>query len=287
MSTVIRASLKLFSVRSISTSTRFARVRSFDNIEIATQNIDLNNPRLFSGLFRDVPAIARWFINSETVPGAHELRSSYLDKYGSAFVPLELTRSAVNDPDAKQNSSFERFDAPLSLLLSQMTSSDKTLALYLAQCPLYDLPSDLQADLPTPDLIARIGRGDIYASSLWMGRPPTKTPLHRDPNPNLFVQLAGRKVVRLMKPEYGRRLYERLGTGRGHANIRGEEMMAGGEMERLESAIWDDDNTRDSNIDGLEAVLESGDALFVPLGWWHAVHGVGSGANASVNWWFR
>jgi hypothetical protein len=33
-----------------------------------------------------------------------------------------------------------------------------------------------------------------------IGHPPTYTPLHRDPNPNIFVQLAGEKVVRLLAP---------------------------------------------------------------------------------------
>jgi hypothetical protein len=90
-----------------------------------------------------------------------------------------------------------------------------------------------------------------------------------------------------MKPELGRRLYERSRVA-GHANMRGEEMMAGPEMEKLEQAIWDDDDNEDGESgSGVEATLESGDALYIPLGWWHAVHGVGQGANASVNWWFR
>ncbi|KAF2255883.1 Clavaminate synthase-like protein [Trematosphaeria pertusa] len=250
-------------------------------------NFSPNEPVVFKKRFSDMPAIARWFVPSSKEKGFHELKLSYLEQYGSTIVPLELTRHHANDSDAKQQSTFERFEAPLSLLLSHITSSDKSLALYLAQCSLADLPSDLQADLPTPSLVSRIGRGDIYASSLWMGRPPTRTPLHRDPNPNLFVQLAGRKVIRLMKPEDGKAVYERSRVGRGHANMRGEEMMAGEELERLESVVWHNGSEASGCVDGIEATLESGDALFVPLGWWHAVRGIGSGANASVNWWFR
>jgi hypothetical protein len=241
-----------------------------------------------------LPAIWKWFMPPTVEHGHRELNTTYLGIHGSAIVPLELTRFNATSTVAEKRVAFERFEAPLSLLLSHMTGSDQSLSLYLAQCALDDLPTGLQADLPTPELLSTLGHGraDIYGSSLWMGRPPTKTPLHRDPNPNLFVQLAGRKVVRLMEPDHGRRLYERLRTGAGHAHMRGDEMMMGREMERLESAVWDDgtgdDGTGDmQDASGVEATLESGDALLIPLGWWHAVHGLGESPNASVNWWFR
>ena len=117
-----------------------------------------------------------------------------------------------------------------------------------------------------------------------MGRPPTYTPLHRDPNPNLFIQLVGTKVIRLMKPEDGRKLYAGAKSGNGHANIRGEEMMLGGERDGLENAVWVDGNSND-NI-ALETTLESGDGLYIPLGWWHSVRGIKrpeNGVNASVS----
>ncbi|KAF1956114.1 Clavaminate synthase-like protein, partial [Byssothecium circinans] len=241
-------------------------------------------PIIFKDHFCDVPAISKWFIPSQTETGYHELNFPYLSNCGSTVVPLELTRF---DATGKRTVSFERFEAPLSLLLSHMISSDTSLALYLAQCSLNDLPSQVQTDIPTPALINRLGRGDIYGSSLWMGRPPTRTPLHRDPNPNLFVQLAGRKVIRLMRPKQGTRLYERSRVGQGHANMRGDEMMAGQEMERLESVVWGEDSSDNESVGGVEATLDSGQALFIPRGWWHAVRGVGKGANASANWWFR
>ncbi|KIW10541.1 hypothetical protein PV08_11505 [Exophiala spinifera] len=164
-------------------------------------------------------------------------------------------------------------------------------------------------------------KGDIYASSLWLGRPPTYTPLHRDPNPNLFIQLAGRKAVRLLPPEVGGAIFDDVQdririasrTARhtpSSATIRGDEMMVGPEKVALHDAIWldDDDDDYDNHVDsdtdddkpktknrysdvlrtyGLETHLQLGDALFIPKGWWHSVKGVGHGVTASVNWWFR
>jgi len=146
----------------------------------------------------------------------------------------------------------------------------------------------MQNDLPTPDIVLHAGKGDVYASSIWLGQAPTYTPLHRDPNPNLFVQLAGVKQIRLFKPEIGRAIFakvqERIG-GRASATMRGEEMMQGMEREALEKEVWAGEG--EFRAGAWEAEVESGDALFIPKGWWHSVKGVGEGMTGSVNWWFR
>jgi len=145
------------------------------------------------------------------------------------------------------------------------------------------------------------GKGDIYDSSIWLGLAPTHTPLHRDPNPNLFVQLAGRKVVRVFEPAIGRELFAQAGSG----GVRlGEEMMAGEGRAALDAVVWDDleleweqqkqeqkqqhDDVKVNGIMvGYEAVLDAGDGMFIPKGWWHSIKGVGDGIVGSVNWWFR
>jgi hypothetical protein len=139
-----------------------------------------------------------------------------------------------------------------------------------------------------------------------MGIPPTNTPLHRDPNPNLFVQLAGQKVVRLLRPDSGRAVYEytkRLcAEVEGHsasngASMRGDEMMMGLERRILGVCVWDDKEgmlqgtlNKTLEIEGFETTLHAGDGIFIPKGWWHSIRGTGdhrNGINASVNWWFR
>ncbi|KAF1835520.1 Clavaminate synthase-like protein [Decorospora gaudefroyi] len=258
---------------------------------IRIPGLDAERPALFSRAFDHIPAIGKWFTNESQYRYPSELKTAYLEQYGDAIVPLELTRSSPDDN--APNATFDRFEAPLSLLLKDMTDNEpRDTRLYLAQHSLADLPEGLNADLPTPtDFLSSLhSRGDIYASSLWMGRPPTRTPLHRDPNPNLFVQLAGKKTVRMLRPAAGRVMYEtvrqQIDQAGGTANMRGEEMMQGREMEALEAAVWSDEVGKGGTL-GYHAELRSGDALYIPNGWWHAVRGVGKGANASVNWWFR
>jgi hypothetical protein len=270
---------------------RFSAVEALEYLdttgELNIPHFDANKPAVFKSAFSDYPAIKKWFTSNDDNSGCyHKLKLAYLDQYGNATVHLEVTRPSV---DNAQNEMFDRIEAPLSLLLAHMgATEERGVRLYLAQHLLEDLPAELNKDLPTPlaFLTHLKARGDIYASSLWMGKPPTRTPLHRDPNPNLFVQLAGKKKIRMMKPEVGRGVFERvrqqISGATGDANMRGEEMMQGSEMEGLETAVWGEDEGCLDGVKGWEMTLTSGDALYIPLGWWHAVRGIGKGANASV-----
>lgn len=187
--------------------------------------------------------------------------------------------------------SFHQFEAPLSLLLAadsfNATAPHPLRSLYIAQYPIDCLPADYAADLPTPRLVKEAGRGDVYNSSVWMGLEPTYTPLHRDPNPNLFVQLRRSKVIRMLAPAAGDALYRdvRAALGMpGNSRIRGAEMMYGPERDLLHERVW-----ADGGAHVLEVEVGPGDAVYVPLGWWHSVRSVGgeAGLNASANWWFR
>ena len=233
--------------------------------------------------FCSLPAVERWFRHGR-------LDTEYLATHGGeALVPLELTQASASSTTT--TTSFQRFQAPFSLFLQWMQTpqpgspEQRQQSLYLAQCQLDDLPAVLRDDFPVPPLVAHAGRGDIYNTNVWIGLAPTYTPLHRDPNPNLFVQMAGEKVVRLVSPEEGLGVFgavrRRLGKagGRETAVFRGDEMMQGEERERLEEVVWGGDTAPSG---GYEARLGPGDGLFIPKGWWHSIKGVGEGVTASV-----
>jgi hypothetical protein len=228
-----------------------------------------------------------WFIprahTQDDSPPAFSLKQDFWAKYSDVTVPLELTT------DHKNGAVFQQMQAPLGVLLSWMeqATGESSPRLYLAQCKLTDLPQSLRDHVRTPEIAQKAGKGDIYDANLWMGLAPTYTPLHRDPNPNLFLQLAGRKVIRLFPPDVGLTIFaevqEKLGRSASSA-FRGEEMMQGPEKDLLEREVWE---RKEHSADGYEAVLDHGEALFIPLGWWHSIKGVGRGVTASVNWWFR
>nr|OQO22585.1 hypothetical protein B0A51_11848 [Rachicladosporium sp. CCFEE 5018] len=267
--------------------------------------------------FAHIPAIAKWF----TAPTRHDdvasLNTRYLSRFGSSIVPLEITNEG-NFTQIQQSLSFflECVTASTSTFVPESSSryfssfvpgaraikrtsstndffsastlTAPTARVYLAQASLSDLPQMLRDDVPTPDLVLKAGKGDVYETSIWLGQAPTYTPLHRDPNPNLFVQLAGRKEVRLFPPSIGNAIFayvqEQIG-GDANATMRGEEMMQGAERKALEAAVWDEASEYAGRVQCAE--LEAGDGLFIPKGWWHSVSGTGQGMTGSVNWWFR
>lgn len=257
--------------------------------------------------FKTFPAATKWFVQAKEAASQPrqyssierlQLNHSYLDQFNDTILPYELIKPASqqlktanptlnymlnaliadSDPDA----TFHRFSAPLELFLLAQESISQ---LYIAQAQIFDLPKELREDLPTPNIVKQAGKGDIYDTNIWLGCPPTYTPLHKDPNPNLFVQLASRKEVRIFEPSTGREIFvqvqRQLGRN-GRESMRGAEMMEGKERELLDEAVWGKDAKG-----GYTALVQPMDALFIPKGWWHSIKSVGDDVNASVNWWFR
>ncbi|KAI9767223.1 MAG: hypothetical protein M1840_005823 [Geoglossum simile] len=241
------------------------------------------------GQFADLPVLKHWFQPKDDTllrSSAFTLDRTHLLGPEEIMIPLELTSG---------KDKFQRFQAPLSMFVEwvwRASTSDVTDRLYLAQAKISDLPQRLKDDFPAPAYVTRAGKGDIYDTNLWIGLAPTYTPLHRDPNPNIFVQLAGTKIVRLFEPDVGvdifKRVQREVGTN-ASAVFRGDEMMVGQERELLEDQVWGDraGNNTTSGVLGHEAQLDRGDGLFIPSGWWHSIKGVGEGITGSVNWWFR
>lgn len=213
----------------------------------------------------------------------------YLSAFKNAIVPLELMRTTTTSDDALNDRSFQRGEAPFDVFLDWAeNATEKTNErIYLAQASIRELPQPLKDDLPTPELVLKAGKGEIYDTSLWLGISPTYTPLHKDPNPNLFVQLAGSKVVRLLPPEAGCEIFTAVQAALGRstsASFRGTEMMEGEEKALLEAAIWNSSAQENDHVfAGQEAHLSCGDGLFIPKGWWHSVKGIGTGITGSVS----
>ncbi len=91
----------------------------------------------------------------------------------------------------------------------------------------------------------------------WMGPQGTITPFHHDLANNLMVQIAGRKRVKLVAAAETPRMRN---SRHCFSDWQGDDLAAGpGDAERPPV---------------LEVILEPGDALFLPIGWWHHAEGL-------------
>ncbi|KAJ8061306.1 hypothetical protein OCU04_010369 [Sclerotinia nivalis] len=275
-------------------------------------------PSTSLGKESSIKIAGKWFVPNFWIRFANTTReeantlvpTKYLEYFADTILPYELTvdsldvrnqfegfmrhykfhvafseqlQQSLQPHDSKRT--FYRFYAPLTLFLLA-TSPHHPLPLYIAQAQIADLPRELQKDLPTPKVVKEAGKGDVYAANIWMGTSTSYTPLHKDPNPNLFIQSVGKKKVRLFPPTVGRGIYQNVQQSigaSGIASIRGEEMMEGPERSLLEERVWGEGVTEE----GFEVEVGPGDALFIPKGWWHSIKSLDGGINASVNWWFR
>ncbi|RFU26436.1 hypothetical protein B7463_g9919, partial [Scytalidium lignicola] len=208
-----------------------------------------------------IPAARKWFSlepHSDGVETAAQrvvLAKDYLAPFADTILPYEL----YLDQDERSQAAYRNWieelarrdsdSGPANFLsrvidsspASQSFHSRQLQHLYIAQAQISDLPKQLQADLLIPTLVTQAGKGDVYDANIWIGLPPTYTPLHKDPNPNLFVQLASQKLVKLFRPSIGNSIFFKVQQeigGSASAQFRGEEMMEATERKALDEYVW-------------------------------------------------
>eukprot|EP00921_Rhytidocystis_pertsovi_P002895 GHVQ01004858.1.p1 GENE.GHVQ01004858.1~~GHVQ01004858.1.p1 ORF type:complete len:473 (-),score=31.97 GHVQ01004858.1:706-2124(-) len=198
---------------------------------------------------------------------------SYFRKVaGRRTVPVEI---GSNYTAASWTQKLMTFNEFLSTYVENDSPPDKG---YLAQHPIFEQIPVLEKDLMTPEF-ASCGITDTLIRMLWLGPAGTVSPLHTDPYQNIYIQLVGRKYVKLCHPSESANIYA----------------FKDGLLTNTSSVNWDisqplpDSCERRfplfSKAQFVEAVVEAGDLLYIPRGWWHFVKSLDR--SASVSYWFE
>lgn len=215
---------------------------------------------------------------------------------GRRQVPIEIGRSYVDMGWGQDIMSFGKF-----LDKYVLEGGSEREPGYLAQYELFRQIPRLRNDIQIPDYcwvetpahpthIAK-DQPKLEEPSLnaWFGPAKTITPLHTDGYHNLLCQVVGTKYVRLYSPHCTEILKPREDEG-------GVDMSNTSSLDIGVIEGWDERNEDMSeqelkyqrealqDVDYFECILEPGDTLLIPMGWWHYVRSLSVSFSVSF-WW--
>lgn len=268
------------------------------------EHMVLEKPVVLCGLAKRWPAFERW-------KSPDYLRSTA----GMRSVPVELGKHFMHE-------SYHQALLPLGEFLDEYVllggetrgfgnkknnenpKQTQTTG-YLAQHALFDQIPGLRNDIITPDycalsLIREEGdaEGDgeestrkkvstqksgenansnatgLRAVNAWLGPRGTVSPTHCDPTHNLLTQVVGKKYVRLWAPSCEAALY--LSNDVKERNVSRVDPK---EIKKLKESF-----AKFIDAPFFDAVLEPGDALYIPPKWFHYVQSLTSSFSVSF-WW--
>ncbi len=200
-------------------------------------------PVVLTGHTHDWPAMRRWS------PADLKRRFGHLD--------VDIQAERDKDANYEQNKLLLTKHVNLGAFVDQVVQGGATNDYYLTAnnellrrpefAPLMDDIGSLPPLCDRTQLAAR--------SSFWFGPAGTVTPLHHDTLMLFHTQVVGRKRWRFVSPLEWSRVY----------NLR--HVFSEVDLDRPDPARFPDF----SEATVIEVVVEPGETMFLPLGWWHQV----------------
>ncbi|CAL0300599.1 unnamed protein product [Lupinus luteus] len=152
--------------------------------------------------------------------------------------------------------------------------------IYLAQVPIMNSDCEervqletLREDIQIPSFLEE---KELSSINLWMNNAQARSSTHYDPHHNILCIVCGRKQVVLWPPSSSPSLYPRpiYGEASNHSSVA---------LENPDYSIYPRAE-RSINF-AQKVVLEAGDALFIPEGWFHQVDS--DDLTIAINFWWK
>ena len=202
-----------------------------------------SRPVVLTDVARDWPAMQRW--------SPQDLR----ERFGHLDVVVQAERSA--DPNYEINKLDHQRSVRLSAFVDQVLAGGATNDYYLTA------NNEMLARPEFAPILADIGSLPAFCdrsqlaqrASFWFGPAGTVTPLHHDTLMLCHTQIVGRKRWRFISPLQTPLLYN-------HFDVYSPVDLDRPDLNRYPLF---------SQATVLEVVVEPGETVFLPLGWWHQV----------------
>ncbi|KAG9244206.1 hypothetical protein BJ878DRAFT_507308 [Calycina marina] len=222
---------------------------------------------------------------------------------GRRLVPIETGRSYVDEGWGQKITTFKEFMHKYILLNPPPSSLASG---YLAQHNLFAQIPSLRLDIAIPDycytrpppphhsstLVAQYAQLPQLEDPLlnaWFGPAGTISPLHTDPYHNFLAQVVGKKYVRLYAPRESEKLYARGledgGIDMGNTSALDVGVLAGYDGTLEEQNAAHEKFPLFESAKYVDCILEEGEGLYIPVGWWHYVRSLS--VSFSVSFWFN
>ena len=218
------------------------RIPAVDSDDFEKQIIRARQPVIIDGWLDDWDAVGKWSIDY------------FVEKCGDQEIRL---RFIGKDQDGFRK--WER-DTTLREWLEELRQGQKD-DLYLAEVALGETLPQVVEDIGT----VAYGNRDPKRLNLMMGRR-TYAPFHfHERHDAVAVQVVGNKNFVLYGPSESKKLYPQpwFQADQSFANVAFHDT-AKVDLDRY---------PRFRHARGYECTMTPGDALFIPMHWWHAVHG--------------
>ena len=203
-----------------------------------------HRPVVVRGLFDHWPAREAWNLDH------------FAERLGDRAVRVQWAREA--DRDYEGNAAAHGADQPFSKIAERLRSAEPSNDFYItannsdgnraAFAPFYREIGDV------PGILAP---GGAQQGFVWIGPKGTVTPWHHDLTNNLLLQFVGRKRVRMVASHDTPLM-------RNHRHC----------FSRWRSADLLPGPAHDEKPAVLECTIGPGEAVFLPIGWWHHVDGL-------------
>jgi hypothetical protein len=201
-----------------------------------------NRPVLVRGLMRDWPALDRWSPDD------------FANRFGDEIV--EVTADRESDPKFEDRFPDHRRQMSMRQFVDIIKQTKGNDVYLVAKNRLLDREPFLQLrkDVPFPEGFLTTGPS-ADPPRIWIGGSGTITPLHHDASNILFGQVYGRKLVRLIPPSEIDNLYN------------DRTCFSDIDLDNVDYARF----PRFKRVTVVQSIVQPGDFLLLPIGWWHQV----------------
>lgn len=199
-----------------------------------------NLPVIITGMLDDCEARTKWTYDY------------LIAQLGEKEVEVQFGRNA--DPDYEMNSQTLKRRMPFGDYVALVRDAGSTNDFYMtANNDGHNRQAlrDLMRDLPPLSDYLQDGSSGFF----WFGPAGTLTPFHHDLTNNFMIQIAGRKRVRLIAPCDTPKVYNQRHC---FTPVDGRNI----DLQRFPMM---------ADVPVIDCVLEPGEILFLPVGWWHFV----------------